>query len=522
MVITMKQWFSLVIAVLLLGMALIPAAAEFKQVNNDVKGELPFFLTDCDDASAWGASAGVSVSLDQQEKTEGTGSVKFVTSIAAHSNATLSFYAHFPEEYVRGCDYISFDFYISHPDVIYSSYQSSAKIGSGGLQSGRTQEWKAALFMVDYVEGWNTVTLPLYGAQSYGADTTEIDNLQISFQSINVGEDIDELVIRIDNVSVHSYGTKAIAFIDCDSADHWSGPATIETTNHTQGNGALVFQATPISAEKGDHNIVRQCVLPTPINGANADYLEFDLYVSDASALKLSNSRYGMIFEITSSGKCDVEEYCWKPDAYVDQLKDGWNHLKLSISSARITNGAPNMRALNYFRLHLLDLQSARDNQLTVMIDNIYLSVLQDGIDDYAEPEIPDDQTDIPEPPVTPDDTDNNNGSEQQGAQGSQDLPDSQEPDVGTDDSAMRKRQTELRAKSLLIVFAFAIIGTDIVVVTVRNRSLCQATLSPQEQTEALHAAEQQASEQQNVRETEKTQVKPETENPSNHDQTVE
>ena len=115
----MKKWFCLMIAAVLLVGSVLPSAAVFKEVNNDTKGEKPFLLTDCDDAGEWIASEGVKISTDKNEKTEGSGSVRFVTDLAAHSNATLYFQGQFLEAYVRDSDYITFDLYISHPEVIF-------------------------------------------------------------------------------------------------------------------------------------------------------------------------------------------------------------------------------------------------------------------------------------------------------------------------------------------------------------------------------------------------------------------
>ena len=300
----MKRWIVLMIAVLMVCASVVPSFAVNKVVDNDRKDEKPFFLTDCDSSDGWYASAGVKVALDEKEMSEGFGSVRFTTDLTAYSNASISIAADFDDEDISNADYITFDFYVSHPDLVNSTYQSSVMIGSGGSGSSQICEWKAVMFMQEYKEGWNTITLPLSSAQSYTANMSKIDNFRLHFKYINMTQDVKDLTIRIDNLEVHSYGSKAITLLNCDTADNWSGVDAIESVNHTEGEAALVFYTQPANVPDANVNLVRQIVFPVPVDGSNADFFEFDMYVSDASALRTSNSNYGLIFEISSAGIC--------------------------------------------------------------------------------------------------------------------------------------------------------------------------------------------------------------------------
>ena len=115
----MKRWMILVIAALMICVSVIPSAAVNKVVNNDRKEEKPFFLSDCDSIEGWAAS-GAEVALDEDESTEGFASVRFTTDVTAYSNATIYICADFDEEFVRDADYITFDFYISHPRPLWT------------------------------------------------------------------------------------------------------------------------------------------------------------------------------------------------------------------------------------------------------------------------------------------------------------------------------------------------------------------------------------------------------------------
>ncbi len=513
----MKRWIAtMLITVLLLSLGVLPTAAAYKEVNNDRLSADPSLLDDCDDADGWIASAGVDVAFDRDVSSAGRGSVRFVTDMPAYSNANLDIRGAFDWVDIHDADYVTFDLYLSNPELIFSTYQITVAIASGGISSQHTWEWKAAMFMNEYVEGWNTVKLPLANAQTKNADLDSIDNFRIYFHTINMTEDVSDMTLRIDNIEAHTYGTKARPMVDCDTADNWGGGvAGIETSNHVQGEGALVFHVTPMTVEEGDHSLVKQIVFPTPFNGANADYLEFDLYVSDAAALAEDQSNYGLQIEITSAGRCDAEELEWELQAGCGILKDGWNHVRLPIPKGGTAN--IDMRRINFFRLHLLNLKSCRDDLLVVMLDNVYLSFFDDNVDDYAPVEQPTEPPAPIEPPTptepgqeggdAPTENPNENPvqdpSQNPNQESGSNTENTGDPTVGEQDDtsaaetlAARKVLTATRTKIVIILFAFFILGADIVVVAIRRRE-GDASLTPAEDSEqlvqALEAAEQTA-----------------------------
>ena len=87
------------------------------------------------------------------------------------------------------------------------------------------------------------------------------------------------------------------------------------------------------------------------------------LYISDISAIDLTKE--GCI-EVTSSGKCDKEEFAW----YLSRLnlKQGWNDLDLKLSEAGITGGTPDLSQMDYIRIYHL----AVSKDLTIKLDDIY------------------------------------------------------------------------------------------------------------------------------------------------------
>jgi hypothetical protein len=171
-------------------------------------------------------------------------------------------------------------------------------------------------------------------------------------------------------------------------------------------------------------------------------------------------------------------------------LKDGWNHLRLPIASAGTSGGPCDLRRVNFFRIHLLGLHTAKNNELILKLDNIYLSVVQDGVEDYPEEVTPPaGGEEIPPvggeelPPV--DGEDNMPSGEDNTPSGEDNVPpvgeNTDSEQTPADDTAaqlaQRKALTARRSRIVVLLFAFLIVGTDIVVVALRRRS--EAEIAP-------------------------------------------
>ena len=469
----------ILVALLLLSLVLPVAAdgvATYVAVNNDAPAGKSFFLDDCDDSDGWFSSHGTTWS-DPTEGTEGGASVAASATVAAYANQTVTIQSRFDTVDLSAIDVLSFDFCISDVALIDASYQFTVALVSGGTNSAAALTWQAAMMTQTYTANeWVHIELPLSQAISEGANLSEINVLRFKFRRTSPQQDLQDVVIRVDNVRVESFPTKAVMLLDCDDTTLWNAGAGYNTENHTQGFGCVSFRATTPAVEGGNSNMVYQAVFPA-VDARNADYLEMDIYVSDANAVKNGTSSYGLHIEISSSGRCDAEEYEFDPDDYAETLHDGWNHIRLPLPSGRISNGACDVRRVNFFRIHLLNLHTAKNNELIVMLDNIYLSVVQDGVDDYPEEVTPPDAGgDTPVDSDTDAPVDGEDSSTEQEETPSVDNPDPYAPTNpeqvdGAEQAALRKRLTAQRARIIVLIFVFAIVGTDIVVVALRRKN---------------------------------------------------
>ena len=82
-----------------------------------------------------------------------------------------------------------------------------------------------------------------------------------------------------------------------------------------------------------------------PFNVSDADYLYLRVYIEDPE--RYANN--GQI-EITSSGRCDAEEYNWDVGSF--DMQPGWNEWQIDLFGAQTAGGTPDLEKINYFRIY--------------------------------------------------------------------------------------------------------------------------------------------------------------------------
>lgn len=150
---------------------------------------------------------------------------------------------------------------------------------------------------------------------------------------------------------------------DCEkvSFQSWDKPRAFQrnTAEKTEGKAS-----TMLNIPRGDGAFVIGATY-NPVNATGANYLIMDLYVSDPDLWYSSTST---TLEMTSSGKCDVEETNWELLAF--DVREGWNHLELPIAP----NGGCRLNHINYIRIFTLSIDVQKG--LTIGFDNIHLSYI--------------------------------------------------------------------------------------------------------------------------------------------------
>ena len=180
----------------------------------------------------------------------------------------------------------------------------------------------------------NSGSLTAYGRIAFGEVREKAYNSSVSLT---------------DEVEYVSANAKRKTLFDCDA---WSSPFNVSrNSNKTyvmQGSASWKWKTTTFEGKFDSIDISEY----------KQGYLHFYLYCSDISKIGTSGQ-----IEITSSGKCDVNEYNWYLMQYV--TKTGWNEVWLDLWGAGTTGGAADLSNINYMRIYTLD------GSATYYIDNI-------------------------------------------------------------------------------------------------------------------------------------------------------
>lgn len=372
--------------------------SDMRLINVTSTGNL---LDDCDALTSWNTAGSLSLNVNDQK--QGTGCIEFSGGI----NDSVEFQKVFADPYDSGIsDYdavVQFWYYCSDAALMGSEIQ--VQLGSGGSLNADVYQWK----LTGLSTGWNLVTLKVREAEllgmpalnainwfsltntKSGETVTRIDEIQVF--DMNAGAQKFELLVNngdgdgsyveneivpisadeappaqqfigwvvesgtpliediyAENTTIRMSGSEVVITArykvlgiyldDCDLPKDWgsSGSFSLNTTDQKEGLGCLEFS--------GDQTDEYKKVFSTPYNsGASVESgkLQFWYYVSDVSQLEPSNQ-----VEIGSAGRPDQSEFNWN----IGELTNGWNFISLELSAAGITDGAPDLSAINWFRLY--------------------------------------------------------------------------------------------------------------------------------------------------------------------------
>jgi hypothetical protein len=153
-------------------------------------------------------------------------------------------------------------------------------------------------------------------------------------------------------------GVSGVQLDDCQSVS-WGGTRQAYLAEDEHGGKCLGWKAD----SKG---FVMHRNWKTPINGGDANALVFDMYVSDEDVYytMAENS-----LELTSSGRCDVEETACALTSL--EVSTGWNRVVVPLSS-----GGCDLSRVNYMRLYTLGLKG----DLELRLANIRLEKMDPSL----------------------------------------------------------------------------------------------------------------------------------------------
>lgn len=219
---------------------------------------------------------------------------------------------------------VELDIYSAKPEVmgLDQGYGMRLEITSAGKCDNEEQEINLKTEW-EFKEGWNHIIIPL---KDNTVDANSFDRTHVNY------------------VRIHG---------KVGSGNLWS----VRNIKFTHND--LLDADINMYAKKGDRPVVAKTDFELDLS--DAGFVAFDLYLQDPELFMTMGGF--MALELSSSGKCDVQEYQFTfgdPSTHtypnsidVSGLKAGWNRIILPLRDALVTAGPVNDAAINYLRIHL-------------------------------------------------------------------------------------------------------------------------------------------------------------------------
>ena len=326
--------------------------------NWDIPGDVNFkLMDDCESTAGWATNGAYRLSLDRDDMTQGTSSLK----VEVDGSGDVIFqktFGVYDTEVTQENGYLTFDFYISDISLMNPDAPHEFELTSGGVPDVEECAWKLSE-MGALNNGWNQVVLNL-------AKATDVKLHAVSFIRFYHLGITGDMVFKIDNIRFYSVDTEpdtpipGLVLDACDATAGWQSSYGISIDRFDKKEGVASLRTeragTPVVFQKPFAQPFDTKVTKT--NG----YLAFDLYIQDISLVSTSDPHQ---IELSSSGGPDVNEIHWTlPKA--GALKNGWNKIELNMANADDDNGV-DLSAVNWFRFY----HTTAPGSVVFKIDNI-------------------------------------------------------------------------------------------------------------------------------------------------------
>jgi dienelactone hydrolase len=186
-------------------------------------------------------------------------------------------------------------------------------------------------------------------------------------QGVNYyGALVDSRTVQTSSAMYKTNASPSVYLDNCDANTGWSSANTLSvyTADKKEGTGCL--QSTGSGTDEFKKVFAAYNTGATAATGT----LQFWYYVSDITKFNTANQ-----IELGSAGKPDVNEYSWT----MGTLVNGWNLISKTFSTASVTGGAPDLNAINWFRIY-----HSKSASVTTQVDAIQIIVLKSATADLT------------------------------------------------------------------------------------------------------------------------------------------
>ena len=384
--------------------ATVPTGPDIGVTPGDLDGSGSMWLSDGEVTTGWSAT-GAAVEQDIANFTQGNASVG-----ALGTAGVLRQLAFLPGKSldISGYDYLEFDVYFSNMDWFNASGGMMFEMTSSGMPDQQSNRYakgylkdNADAFYNDAVAGgvcgkWYHIKLTIASPQTQangGLNKTAFNFFR--FYAVGAPAGTSDFSVRFDNMKFTkkddgtggdvtgdpSYG------VVIDSENMWM--STAETLRWWEATGADV-SLNSILKTQGNTSVsltakggVLKQVAFTPDRALDISayqFIEFDAYFSNLDWFNVSK---GVMVELTSSGKPDVESNRYMKSALLEasptfaaDIEKGtgggkWYHFKFSLKTPQsAARGGLNRSAFNFFRFYTVDAPTGTPDYL-LCLDNL-------------------------------------------------------------------------------------------------------------------------------------------------------
>ena len=287
--------------------------------------------------------------------------------------------------------YFKFEFYVSDVTQI-QDIPFEIELTSGGTCDSEEIQWSNTK-MGEHVEGglkqgWNTVVLDVAKRlESNNANPPYRPENWNWFRFFNMADFAapDGLVVAIDNVRFEDADGNVVLMVsDCNPDQKgWGGTASalniVKVTGYDEEEDKDIEEMQATMGTKYTSTVPAAGMVllyqnpdNTAVNITGMKFIEFDLYISDASVFPFAKNLY---LELTSGGTPDKEEVSYQlytSDNESMGLKDGWNHVVIPLSLfTDKTGGEFQQTYVNCFRMYNNQPLEFDGEELIIAFDNV-------------------------------------------------------------------------------------------------------------------------------------------------------
>ncbi|MGN1080971.1 MAG: glycosyl hydrolase family 28-related protein, partial [Acutalibacteraceae bacterium] len=260
-----------------------------------------------------------------------------------------------------------------------ASIQNTSSVTLELTSSGRNDadEYQWSIPKASLQSGWHYYSMNFASGTGYTFSTIgSPDSHALNFMRVFAGMTgpacvyVDELKLTGSATVVTDFGylqeKQILGADDCTDNSWTTNRDSVIPNTSTVYRGTASFEL-PCNEGTAYATLYSASAVQMSLNSLEDFYIKFRMYITDGSSGTLSS----MYLELTSSGKCDVDEYSFSVSSGQYSTRNAWQEITIHGTSYNSTSTPPDLQNINFMRLVCNFSQTNSD--CTVLIDDIRL-----------------------------------------------------------------------------------------------------------------------------------------------------